>query len=780
MSKINLIDIANLQNENSVVNSFNNNNSTVEAAIENTLSRDGTSPNEMNADLDMNSNRILNLPEADSNTEPVRKLEFDATIANLTASGIQLPTSGIIAYDHENIITYTREIEAGTAGLSIADGDGVDGNPVVSLTGEVLAIAGLTSAANKLPYFTGADTAALTDFTSYARTLLDDSDATTARATLGLVINTDVQAYDAELAALAGLTSAADKLPYFTGAGTAALTDFSSYGRTLVDDSDATTARQTLGLVIGTDVQAYDGELTAIAGLTSAADKLPYFTGSGTADLATFTSYGRSLVDDADASTALSTLGVSTYAKTILDDADAVTARSTLGLTIGTDVQAYDAELQALSGLTSAADALPYFTGTGTAATTSLTSAARSLLDDTSVSDMRTTLGLAIGADVQAYDADLTTIAALSPTKGNVIAGNGTNWVALGVGTDSHVLTADSGQSAGIAWAAAPGAGSGAPSTAQYLTLATDATLSNERVLTAGTGIGFTDAGAGSTLTVAMSHLGIQSLTDPNADRILFWDDSAGAAAWLSSTDLAISGTAIDVANNAITYAKMQDVSATARLIGRKTAGSGDPEELTLSETLDLVGSAAQGDILYRNASDWTRLGAGTSGQVLKTNGAGSDPSWTTPASGGLTRISSANVNGVTQAEFTLDFTTYAYFKLYFQSVVPTGGSCQVVLRPYNGATGVGTAWAIYSAVAGRLYSGDINIHFPTTTPTALVGASNGHIDWNTGTTAAFTASASTTTTWGSLASVPDRIRIYNGNGQNFSGGDVYLYGYIR
>ena len=112
--------------------------------------------------------------------------------------------------------------------------------------------------------------------------------------------------------------------------------------------------------------QPLDSELTAIAGLTSAADRLPYFTGSGTASLATFTS----------------------FARTILDDADAATVRSTIG------AQASDTELTALASVTSAADALPYFTGSGTATTTTLTSTARTLLDDTSTSAMRTTLGL--------------------------------------------------------------------------------------------------------------------------------------------------------------------------------------------------------------------------------------------------------------------------------------------------------------------------------------------------------------------------------------------------
>ncbi|NCC27305.1 MAG: hypothetical protein EOM22_03910 [Gammaproteobacteria bacterium] len=127
-------------------------------------------------------------------------------------------------------------------------------------------------------------------------------------------IGVTVQGYDADLAALAGVVSAANKIPYFTGSGAAAVADFTAVARTLLAATTAAAQRAALGLAIGTDVQAQSINLTAIGGLTSAADRIAYFTGYGTAALATLTSVARTLLAAASQADQRTALGLGTAA----------------------------------------------------------------------------------------------------------------------------------------------------------------------------------------------------------------------------------------------------------------------------------------------------------------------------------------------------------------------------------------------------------------------------------------------------------------------------------
>lgn len=59
-------------------------------------------------------------------------------------------------------------------------------------------------------------------------------------------------------------------------------------------------------------------------------------------------------------------------------------------------------------------------------------------------------------------------------------------------------------------------------------------------------GTGLSGGATSGSATVALSHLGLESLSDPNDDQIIFWDDSAGATAFLDiGSGLAISGTTL-------------------------------------------------------------------------------------------------------------------------------------------------------------------------------------------------------------------------------------------
>lgn len=237
------------------------------------------------------------------------------------------------------------------------------------------ALGALTPAANQLPYFNNGTTAALTTLSPYGRTLIDDVDASAARTTL------DAQQTNVNLTSLSGVTAVANGLPYFTGTTAMGITTLTAFGRSLIDDTDSTAARITLGVYSTAQVdsaiaasaatlQPLDATLTALAGLTTGNNLLPYFNG----------------VDSA------ATTAITTFARSLLDDADAATARTTLG------AQTLDATLTALAGLATAADQMIYSTGVDTFAMASLTPYGRSLLDDADATAARSTLGLGTAA----------------------------------------------------------------------------------------------------------------------------------------------------------------------------------------------------------------------------------------------------------------------------------------------------------------------------------------------------------------------------------------------
>ena len=247
-------------------------------------------------------------------------------------------------------------------------------------------IAGLTTAADRMIYTTGVDTYAVTTLTAAGRALIDDASASAQRTTLGL----------------GTIATQASSSVSITGGSITGITDIAvADGGT--GASTAAGARTNLGLVIGTNVQAYDADLSTIAALASTdgnfivGSALGWVVESGATAR---TSLGLGSIAT-QASSSVSITGGSISGITDLAVADGGTgsstaagARTNLGLAIGSNVQAYDAGLTSIAGLTTAADRMIYTTASDTYSVATLTAAGRALIDDASASAQRTTLGL--------------------------------------------------------------------------------------------------------------------------------------------------------------------------------------------------------------------------------------------------------------------------------------------------------------------------------------------------------------------------------------------------
>lgn len=158
--KITLGNLVNLTNQTAAITTINNNNALLTTAINNTLSRDGTPPNQMTAALDMSSNRILNLPTPISATEPLRYI--DGVTAGLVGPQGPQGIPGTPGTGTVNSIT-------GGTGIAVT---GTASVPIVTNTGvtSVTAGSGITIAGTTTPTITNNGVTSVTAGTGVAIT----------------------------------------------------------------------------------------------------------------------------------------------------------------------------------------------------------------------------------------------------------------------------------------------------------------------------------------------------------------------------------------------------------------------------------------------------------------------------------------------------------------------------------------------------------------------------------------------------------------------------------
>ena len=151
----------------------------VETALENTLSRDGSGPNAMGANLDMNGYRILNLPEATNNAEPVRLGDIqgvvDEAVLNVAVGDLIEDLTDTINEGIEDV--EAAAVAAGLVEVAAIEAAGVAQVALVEAEG-VTQVSAVVGAANAEYYADTTAGLAATEDGDYFLVVGDDTETT--------------------------------------------------------------------------------------------------------------------------------------------------------------------------------------------------------------------------------------------------------------------------------------------------------------------------------------------------------------------------------------------------------------------------------------------------------------------------------------------------------------------------------------------------------------------------------------------------------------------------
>lgn len=332
-----------------------------------------------------NDNTQTSLLVRDTSTGQIKTREastFQAVDADLTAIA-NFSSTGFAVRTATD--TWAQRTIAGGTNISVSNGNGVAGNPTISITGQIPVANGGTGAAN----------------------------ATDARTNLGLAIGSNVQAYDADLTAIANLSSTG--FASRTATNTWAQRSIVKGANISVTNGDGVSGNPTIavtGLTICVNVQPYSSILNSIVSLAPIPPNcLLYTTTTNNFSLASISSFMLGMLDDFDASIARNTLG----AQPLDADLTAISNLASTGFAVRTGTDTW-AQRTIAAGTNINVINASGVAGNPTIGITGQISISNGGTGAANATDARTNLGLSIGTNVQAYDADLTALAGLSST----------------------------------------------------------------------------------------------------------------------------------------------------------------------------------------------------------------------------------------------------------------------------------------------------------------------------------------------------------------------------